>query len=102
MTYDFEISSGSAKLYWNEKEKEHIIAEASGNGIYSITLGKRDNYIAIHGAFHWLTPNNSKVNNRFTIHFFYKTKRVGITETPQLVRTAKKAPLVGKHENQNH
>lgn len=48
-TYELKISSGSANLCWIEKEEEHIIANMTDSGTYSIVLSSGDNYIAVKG-----------------------------------------------------
>ena len=49
MTYTLEVTSGSAALYWSSSGEEHVIVEEDGEGVYRLTLGSGDNYIALEG-----------------------------------------------------
>ena len=49
ITYKLTIDSGSAKLYWRDKNEEKIITENSGADTYSVTLNTGDNYLALEG-----------------------------------------------------
>ena len=49
VTYTLEVTSGSAALYWSSSGEEHVIVEEDGEGVYRLTLGSGDNYIALEG-----------------------------------------------------
>ena len=49
VTYELTVDSGTAKLYWRDKEEEKIIADASDTGTYSVTLEEGDNYLTLEG-----------------------------------------------------
>lgn len=49
ITYELTIESGSAKLYWRDKNEEKIVTEDSGADTYSVTLNTGDNYLALEG-----------------------------------------------------
>ena len=49
VTYELTVDSGSAKLYWFDKDDEYIIAESDANDRYPITLSTGDNYLVFEG-----------------------------------------------------
>lgn len=58
VTYSLKIQSGTAALYWMSSADEHIIlgekeihmiAEATSDDVYEITLNAGDNYIVVEG-----------------------------------------------------
>ncbi len=49
ITYNLHITSGEARLYWQEKETTHTIARDSQDGTYTISLSGGDNYITLEG-----------------------------------------------------
>lgn len=49
VTYELTVHSGTAKLYWRDKDKENIIAQTSDTGACSVTLDEGDNYLVLEG-----------------------------------------------------
>ena len=49
LTYTLNVTSGSGRLYWREKDKIHLIADAAQEGIYTISLSSGDQYIVMEG-----------------------------------------------------
>lgn len=50
VTYSLEVAAGSASLYWLSGSEKHILAQSTGSGTYSLTLGPRDNYLVLAGS----------------------------------------------------
>ena len=49
VTYELKVESGAAELYWIDGTERHQIADATGSGTYTLSVGSRDCYIAIEG-----------------------------------------------------
>ena len=49
VTYELTVDSGSARLYWQNKDGEKVIADADERDDCVISLTAGDNYIAIEG-----------------------------------------------------
>lgn len=49
VTYELNVTSGTAVLYWLDKGSEHIITDTDDRGTYVITLNTGDNYIVFRG-----------------------------------------------------
>ena len=49
VTYEMTISSGSARLCWNEGTEEHLLADTSGGETLILPLSGKDNYLVMKG-----------------------------------------------------
>lgn len=49
ITYKLQVTSGSAKLFWLDKDDESIITEADSADTDSITLNEGDHYLVFEG-----------------------------------------------------
>ena len=49
VTYTFEITEGTASLYWIASGEEHTIADEDSDDVYEFTISAGDNYIVLKG-----------------------------------------------------
>lgn len=49
VTYELTVDSGSAELYWRDKDNRYTLAGTEGNGSNSLTLTAGDNYLVFEG-----------------------------------------------------
>lgn len=49
VTYELTAESGSAELYWRDKDNRYTLTETEGNGSNPVTLTAGDNYLVFEG-----------------------------------------------------
>ena len=49
VTYELTVASGSAELYWRDKDNRYTLTETEGNGSNPVTLTAGDNYLFFEG-----------------------------------------------------
>lgn len=49
VTYELTVASGSAELYWRDKDNRYTLTETEGNGSNPVTLTAGDNYLVFEG-----------------------------------------------------